>query len=278
MNTTTEILTVNGVVLNTLAKNITTLAGRLHVAGLRTENVKVPGRHGSIRTPNKVFDENILVLPMWVEGCDDDGRIPTGSTKRIEFYKRVDELTELFKGGSSILDIRHTLPDGTIRQIFGDVMDVFDFTTTAAPSGQFTVNITCPDPFWQDVNAKSQTLSVAGTTATAGSFSKSTAPMEEMAYVLTGPWTNPQLTFSDGSWVAYDVALLAGQTVTIDSGEWELTGGGGHTVDYTKLRHDGADSRWATLPSGSQLVTIGGTARTGASGLVLTGRQKYLVG
>lgn len=277
--TTSEILTVNGVVLNTLAKNIESLTGRLRAPALRTQNIEVPGRHGKLRTPNKKFDENLISLPMWVAGCDDDGLIPTDSTARIEFYKRVDELTRLFKGGSQVLDMRHTLPDGTVRQIFGDTLDVFDFTTSAAPTGKFVVNFLAFYPFWQSLAAITQELAADGATANFTRFAPSTAPIEAVAYKITGPWTNPVLTFADGSWVAYDVALTTGQTVTIDSGAWTLTGGGGHTVDYSKIRHDGGDDRWATLPPTSQVVQLAGTARVaGTTKLALTARNMFLVG
>jgi hypothetical protein len=278
-NTTTEILTVNGVVLNTLAKNVESLAGRLRTPAFRTENIVVPGRHGALRTPNKKFDQNVIQLPMWVIGCDDNGQIPSDSNARIEFYARVDELSRLFKGSIDELDIRHTLPDGSIRQIFGDAMDVFDWTTTAAPTGLFAVNILAYYPMWQDIKISTLELAAAGATASFNSkFGNATAPMEAMAYKLTGPWLNPVLTFADGSWVAYDVNLLAGQTVTIDSGTWTLTGGGGHVVDYTKIRHDGGDDRWATLPPTSQIITLGGSNRTVATKLALTGRLMFLVG
>src|SRR3982751_4903714 len=95
--TTTETLTVNGVVLNTLANNIETLAGRLRVPSYRTENLIVPSKHGELWVPNKKFQTNTIPLPMWVLGCNDDGEIPSGSTARIEFYARVDELVTLFK-------------------------------------------------------------------------------------------------------------------------------------------------------------------------------------
>lgn len=275
-NTTTEILTVNGVVLNTLAKNIDTLAGRLRTPGLRTENIVVPGRHGALRTPNKKFDQNIITLPMWVAGCDDNGAIPSDSNARIEFYARVDELTRVFKNGE--LDVRHTLPDGSIRQIFGDAMDVFDWTTTAAPTGMFGVNILAYYPFWQSLAALTQELGADGASAKFTRFAPSTAPIEDIAWKLTGPWLNPVLTFGDGSWVAYDANIPAGQSLTIDSGTWQLTGSGGLVVNYTKIRHDGADDRWATLPATSQTVTLGGTTRTAATKLAGTGRNMFLVG
>lgn len=279
-NTTAEILTVNGVVLNTYAKNIDTIAGRLRTPALRTANIMIPGKHGALRTPVKMFDQNQIALPMWVLGCDDNGGIPNGSSKRIEFFKRVDELTRLFKGSSSELDIRHTLPDSSVRQAFGDCMEVFDWTTTATPKGLFTPVITMSEPFWQDINPLSIRMSADQSVASVSpaALAGATAPMWDVQYTLEGPWLNPVLTFADGSYVAYDVSLSAGQTVKIDSTNWELTGTGGHNVDYTKIRHDGTDAAWAALPATSQTIVLGGTQRTGASFLTVAARRKFLVG
>lgn len=278
MNTTTETLTVDGVVLNTLAKNIESLTGRLRAPALRTSNVIVPGRHGALYTPNKKFDQALITLPMWVVGSDDDGAIPGGSNARREFFKRVDELAELFKR-PGLRDVRWTKADGSVRQCFAEALDVMDFTTDAGPRGLFSVNLTVPAAFWQDVSTLTQTFaSATGASVVATSFAAATAPMEDLLWQLTGPWTSPRLTFADGSYVAYAAAIPAGQSLTIDSGNWELTGGGGLTPDYTKLTHDGVDAYWAALPSDNQTVTLSGTARTSATSLAATGRRKYVIG
>src|SRR5687768_5894726 len=95
--TTSETLSVDGVVLNTLAKNIETLTGRLRTPPLRGSNLSIPSRHGALHTATKVYDENEIVLPMWVAGCDDDGEIPYFGSARKEFFKNLDELSNLFR-------------------------------------------------------------------------------------------------------------------------------------------------------------------------------------
>ena len=66
-------LTVNGLSLHTVAIGVETKTGRLNVPGLRGTNLVVPGRSGSIWTPNKPFEEGRVVLSMFILGCDDDG-------------------------------------------------------------------------------------------------------------------------------------------------------------------------------------------------------------
>jgi hypothetical protein len=277
VTTTSEILTINGTVMNTLARNVSSLTGRLRVPGRRTKNLDVPGKHGKLYVPNKKFQAGMVTLPIWVAGCNDDGDIPGGSTARREFYKRVDELVTLF-GVGTLLDIRHTLPDGSIRQTFGEVLDMFDFTTDAAPTGKVTVVLELPDTFWQDVNTTTQSLVGTGATLNPTNFAGGSAPIEDMVYDFLGPWTNPGVTFADGSFFQYSAALAAGNVLKVDSGQWELTRTGGPAADYGVFTHDGGDAVWGAFPANAGILTMRGTARTTSSSLTLTGRRKYLVG
>jgi hypothetical protein len=280
VNTTTEILSVDGVVLNTLAKNIESLAGRLRTPARRTANLTVPGRHGQVRVATRMFAENVLALPMWVIGGDDDGKIPAGQTDRRMLFSNIDTLSRLFLGTSGALDVRHTLPDGSIRQCFADVLDAIDFTTESAdPMAKFGVSLVMADPFWHDLNYITQQVQANGATASFSSFAGATAPMEKLRFKLTGPWNSPVLTFSDGSWLAVDVNIPAGATVTVNSDTWTLTSTGVTTI-LANLRRSSPTGRWATVPpsSGALVVTTAGASRTTATQLETYGKRAYLVG
>lgn len=280
--TTAETLSVNGVVLNTYAKNIESLTGRLRTPGRRSSNVVVPGRHGTVRASAQKFHENVIALPMWVVGGTDEGKIPSGSTAREEFFKRMDELTHLFLGSSGPLDVRHTLPDGSVRQCFADVLDAIDFTTESAdPMAKFGVSMTIPGAFWQDLDELSDEQVANVNSLTFSKFEGATAPMEELRARIVGPWNNPRLTFADGSWVQYSESFAAGQGVVIDSELWSLSGVGGYVPVLSSLTYSGESSRWMSIPpSGSSAlpVTISGSSRTPGTRLTLEGRRKYLVG
>lgn len=282
--TTEEILSVDGVILNTFAKNIESLTGRLRTPAKRTSNVVVPGRHGTVRTKGKKFDQNFLILPMWVVGCDDDGRIPSGGSARKEFFKNVDALTQLFQGGDEELDIRHTLPDGSIRQCFADVQEMVDFTVTGVnPIGKFSVNLSVHDAFWQDLTDRTESKDAGLDQASFTILRDATAVMEDLTATITGPWTNPKITFADGSWLQYNAAIPAGQGLVINSGTWSLSGVGGLVPDLSKLVYSGTSSHFIAVPSGKPgdaiLVDFAGSARvSGQTEFTLTGRRKFLVG
>lgn len=275
--TTTEILTVNGVLLNTLAKNVESLAGRLRAPAFRTGNIVIPGSHGEMWVPNKKFQANTLALPMWVVGCNDDGAIPSGSSKRREFFKRIDELVTLFKG-PELLDMRHTLADGSIRQALVECLDVIDFSHDPSPRGMVGVVLTMPGSFWRDVADKVQTFPGNLAVADPSTFRGGSAPMEDLVYELVGPWSNPKITFSDGTFFRYDEVIPADRSLIVNCGEWDLEGTGGLVPDFTKLVHDGADPIWGALPASAAAITLEGTGKTSATAFRITGRRKFLVG
>ena len=282
----TETLTVNGTLLNTLAKNIETISGRLQVPAHVTDNVQVPGRHGRLRTLRKYFDEGQIVLPMWVRGCADDGSVPT--TNRQQFFTNVDTLTRLFYPGSGMLEVLHTLPDGSIRRIWGEVTEAINFAVQGYnPLGKFSVAMRCPFVFWEDQNNTSVNLTPVWNGAIS-QFDGMTAPVEDAVITITGPCTSMKVeSLYNGSslevpnWFQYAGALTAGQTLIVDLGKWTLTGTGGLVVNYSYLTYAGG-ARWFTLvpsPFGQGpgvKVTASGTS--GATNINLTAKRKYLVG
>ena len=273
--TTAETLTANGVVLNTLAYNVSTLTGRLRTPARRGGNVEVPARHGALRVPGKKFAQAEVVLPMWVVGADEDGLVPASGPARARLFVNVDKLTRVF--GAELVELVHTLPDGSQRRVLGEVTEVIDFTSMAAGSrAEFAVTVTVPDGFWSDVAAVTASLSGTGDWSPAA-FAAATAPMDDLLVTFTGPSNNP-LIQSGAVWVRYGAVLSAGQSVTLDCGAWSLSGGGGLVPSHGAVSH-GGDARWfVLLPSaGPPLMTVSQTG-TGAMSTTLSGKRKYLVG
>lgn len=285
--TTAETLTVNGVVLNTLAKNIKSLTGRLRAPALRTENVTVPGRHGTIRTPNKRYEEGQIVLPMWVKGSDDD----EGNISRSQFFENVDTLTQLFRPGAGLLSVIHTLPDGSQRRVLAECTEAIDMTMVAGgeyPYATFSVALRVPGVFWEDATAS--TFDVSNTfNGDLTQLQGATAPIEDAVFVIYGPATSVTVearynggAMDDPQYFTYSGTIATGQTLTVDCGTWKLTGAGGLAIDYTKMFHTGG-ARFLTLAPGpvggspQMKVTMAGSVG-GTSKVRITARRKYLVG
>lgn len=282
--TTAETLTVDGVVLNTLAKNIESLTGRMNVAPLRTDNVTVPGRHGRLRTTAKFYDEGNVVLNMWVLGVDDNGNVPT--TRRQQFFANVDALSNLFRPGSGLMEMLHTLPDGTQRRIWVECTDAINFTIVGGPMGKFSVNLRVPDVFWEDANLSSVDL-LPTQNGHVTEFDGMTAPMQDGVLTIIGPAVNCRIEayykgapLENATWVAYNGTVPAGGRLIIDCNNWLLTGTG-FVVDYSLLAHGNA-SRWFTLvpgpPGQPPEMKITASNTTSATKINLLGRRKFLVG
>lgn len=279
--TTTERLTVEGVDLKTYAKNVTTLAAMLRVPGRRGANAVVAGRSGSILRGYKPFEEAVYTWPMWVRGSDDDGNIPGGSTTRREFYKRVDELTRLFTKDSGVLDVQHTLPDGTIRQAFLEVRSVIDFTTRGInPMGRFQVELANPAVFWRDINTTSVTDTTSALTVNFGAGG--TAPIEDAVITFTGTLNNPVFTDAfGGAVVTYAKTVGAGHTLVLNAETSQVTAGGGHVLDMTKLTFSKTNGRLMRFSphavNGGYRLVVTGTGFSGGQVNVVS-RRKFLVG
>lgn len=287
-NTTAELLTADGVVLNTLAKNISTLAGRMRTAKPRTSNIVVPMRNGHLRTPRKWYDPAVLDLPMWVLGCDDNGNVPSGSSARIEFFKRVDELAAIF-GSPELIKMQHTLPDLSVRECDAEVLEVIDFTASGInPKALFNVQLTVPGAFWQDTADKTFSLTnpTVPSTISLTQFAGATAPMDELTITITGPITNVRVeayrngaALSQPVWFQYNGTIASGQTMVVNCKTWTLSGTGGAT--YANLSHSG-DARWLSVPpapaAGTPQIRLTGSGNTAVTAISVVGRRKFLVG
>jgi hypothetical protein len=285
--TTAETLSVSGVILNTLAKNIESISGRMKVAAIRTDNLIVPGRHGRLHTTQKYYDEGQIVLPMWVVGTDDNGNVPT--SRRAQFYANVDALSALFRPGQGLLEVLHTLPDGSTRRAWCEVTEVIDFSVMGGgmPLGKFSVAMRVPAVFWEDQTPTSLDMLMTQN-GNITPFAGMTAPIEDGVFTITGPATNPRVEalyngvpLTTPNWFQYSGTIPAGQTLKVDCANWVLTGGGGFVPNYANFSHAGA-SRWLIIlpppPSGVPGLKITATSTTGASKVNLTAKRKYLVG
>jgi hypothetical protein len=274
--TTDEILTANGVVLNTLAYNVGSLTGRLRTPARRGDNVTVPGRHGAIRTPNKRFDQGEIVLPMWVVGADEDGLVPAFGPGRDQLFANVDMLTRIFS--TETVDLVHTLPDGSQRRLLGEPSEAIDFTSMAGGGrAEFAVTLRVPGAFWTDIADVSASFAGEGAWSVA-EFDGATAPMDELAVTFTGG-TNPRVQ-AGNVWLQYSAVLAATESITLDCATWTLSGGGGLVPDYSRVDHAG-DGRWFVLPPGvtssTPSVEVSQTG-IGAMTTQFIGRRKYLIG
>lgn len=272
-------ITVDGVRLDTLAKNVETLAGRFIVPGLRTPNVAIPGEDGELHVPLKVREPGVIGLSMWVRGCDDDGLVPTNDA--TEFFKNMDALVNLFTKDTGLLTLDQLHPDGSTRRATAQVMSAFDFSVLGGPNerhARFAVELRIPKAFWED------TAATVNATAAGASLPKNlilatlagaTAPMKDLVLTVTGPITNPRITENaTGIWVQYSGVLANGTSLVIDCGAWTAVIGVNSVLG--SLTHGGHQRFLVAYPTtGGPSLTLSGSAGGAATSLSVSGRRKF---
>jgi hypothetical protein len=269
---------VNGVDLNTLAYNISTRTGRSRTPPRRGKNVQIASQHGDVQVPGKKYAGNSLVLPMWVIGADEDGNVPRDGSMRALMHHNLDRLLRIF--GAPVVELLDPMPDGTVRRITGEVLDIIDPDIQAGGTrAQFSVTVQTWSAFWEDTSVVSAAKVGTGVWDVVA-FEGATADMDDCIVEFIGPCTNPRLTSPSGIYVAYNAIFTGSQQMRINCADWSLDGTN-MTESYipgTGLDH-GGDARWFVLEPGDPTPQCTFSQTAGTTGTAkLTGRRKWLVG
>ena len=284
-NTTTEIVTVDGTVLNTYATNIMTGTGRIMTPEIRGEDILVPGRSGALYVPNKVVGPGEFVWAMWVQGCNSDGTIPGGSSRRLQFETNLASLLRLFTRRSRLSYVTAVQADGTTREANVQWVETIEASTMMGRGrAEFTVAGMLPDVWWQTTaNDGPQAATVGATlpkTLNLSNFTGMTGTIEDATLTIAGPIQTPRVTDTDsGVWVQLNTTLGSGESWVLNASNWTSTVGG---VDKTSITTHGGHGRYIIIsPMNStsttpQLVLSGTGGGTNTNLTVTTARRKWL--
>lgn len=274
-----EALTINGVSLDTYAHMLSDISGIMRVPGRRTENVVVPNRHGRIRSIGKRFDENEIVMPLWIVGADPvTGALPTEQAELDAFFERRDQLLNLLYADPLL--IQYTRPNGHVVQCRAEMADEpLDFTRRYnQPIAQVNVPLTIWEAFWEDADSVSQDISgVTGTETTLTEFEGATAPISGLTLTFFGPANNPQISHGE-RWVKYNGVIASGQQLTLDTGSWQAGPGSG-SIWVPEIRNveQGRPGYWFEIDPATVPYSVTFTHTTGGSATAtISGRRKYL--
>jgi len=247
-----ETWTVDGTLLNRMAYNIETFTGRSSTPPVRGDNVRIPYREGSLWQP-KMFDENKVLLSMFILGCNPDGTMPTTHSRRAQFNKNLEQLQKLFAVRHRELSIVKVkdMPDGPLTLTGSAGCDETTDPTTMAGGtrGVMTATLTMADPFWYAPTA-THIVTSAGLTAE----NSGTTIAKDMTITLTGPLLNPALTNTTlGIALRYSGELTGGQTVVLDTDAFTAVEGTSNRIG--NVTHSGSD-RWMALLDGANEMTL----------------------
>lgn len=274
-----EKIYINGIELASEAVKIESMTGVWNAPGIRGSDYDVPGRHGVIRNPIRMYQSAQVTFPLFVTGVhpstgdtDPDGHVG-------QLRANVKYLIRLFSGD---LTITHEYPDGSTIQALGRLaynpME-FERQTSFPESARLGFVVDIPGGFWSDTNLTSQSFTtVTDTTLNWTNFSGADAPMDELEVTFTGPASNPRIQQGE-TYLQYNDIVPGGTTVTFypDMTYKGNDGVNDFDLDYSKIQHFGS-ARWFELIPGDPAQTLFTHTGSGTSQVTLTGRKKYLIG
>ena len=286
---------MNGFELESVAWNIETLTGRRAAPQMRVAQIAIPGRSGEVVEFDGTYEPGKIILRMWVIGCDEDGLIPVGSSRRSEFDKNVDLLMAVFAGNNRQVGLfEEEMGDGSVRCSDVYVSDVITPEMFGPESATLAVNMTIPNSFKYENS--DLTFSVSNAAAGDGThnlsqFVGSTAPLGPIRGLITGPITDPVLTCTRSSkWIKYTGTVAAGDQWLFDTGAYVSRKGTGLTLnssntagsDISGATTNNSRYRWLDLVPGIESgtvvpqVEIVGSSTDANTGLAIRAKRRFL--
>lgn len=224
MTTTTDTyMSVDGVPLQTYAYNISSWGGdREAPPTLRGGNIVIPGAPGALFVP-KLVDSRIITLGMWVQGCTEDGLIPSSASRREEFERNWRALRKLLwtprkqitltKRFRNYGETAITVATGKAQFAGG-----LNPSMTGTQRAIFTVDLLMADPYFYGpevtlptytTNQQTNTFEVPGDDRT-----------RDISISVAGARVNPKLTLTSPDQTVrtmqYTYALGTGDSATVD--------------------------------------------------------------
>lgn len=284
--TTTELVTFDGVVLNTYAYNVTTGTGRANIPATRGDQLQLPGRSGYIPAQNLAYEEGEFTLSMFVLGANtDDTRPATTNLKRRAYETNLATLMRIFSVRGRLCHVTAVQADGSTRESWAEVQEAIQISTMAGRTrGEFAVNCLIPDVYWRDTSPTTQATTASATlpkTLDLTSFTNMTGTIEDSVVTVTGPATNPRVTdVETGIYVQYNGSLTSAQSWVVDSGAYTSKVG---ATDVTLNTTHGGHVRYLIIPpylagQAYPRLSLSGAGGGSTTKLSVTAYRKYFYG
>lgn len=254
-NTTTETLSVDGTVLNTLGYNIDLWQGTMGAHTREAGRVFIPRRPGAIRRTPTILPTP-LELSMWVSERDVNG-VPGGTTQMwtnldtfLEAFGQVDQLVALQK-------VRQSASGLLTLDAEAEVVGSMEWEQLGPTVLRVVVPMELPYPYWEGASSN-QTITTSGTITNDGHADslKQTLTLEAGG----ANWVNPSVeNTTTGTTLTFTGTVPASATYTIDL--WE-----GTAVDDIGGSISGSvtiNGNFFALVPGSNSITVSQTSGTG---------------
>jgi hypothetical protein len=250
--------------------DVETRVGLMRVAAPRITSSPQPGAtHGELVGGRRKHLPAGFNLAVW---C--------GDVTREAAEQRYEEVLRSVGQQWTPTDWRRTLADGTVRQAFGRLVNSIAPEPIGSMGMRFGLEVMVHSGFWRDLAGTTDTTTGAlPRTLALTSKARSTGPMADLVCTITGPVTNPQvLSLDTGLGFIYSGVVAAGQTLTVDSGTWLVTGTGGllPTVELLTWTHERYLEVPAAVVGSTPSVVFSGSGSSGATSLSVQGTSCFL--
>ncbi len=171
--------TLKGQSLRTPGWEITSVEGWDSYPEWRGESVTVANRHGVWVNNRRFANSRSINIPMVVLPYH-----PTTGAQTLDplvhLQNNVDTLLGTFYGNHSELTLVRTMPDGTARTIYGEVVQAIE-VGGGASYRELSLQLDCPYPFWQGAAVNDTGNSGTFTVANSGN-----APVGNAVFTFSG--------------------------------------------------------------------------------------------
>lgn len=262
VNTTDQYWEVNGVSLQTLARNIQTLAGRITPAPLRGSDTVIPSTPGEKWEP-KVAGSRVITLSMWILGSDDDGNAPSGhDARRDKFDSNWDDLVDLLWTPGRQIQLKKRFKfNGVDRSAtaLAEFVGGLEPTMMGRYGAKFQVDLKLADPFFYDDVETSVALPT-------GNLDVDVITRADTNYILfTIQGDRGEATIRNntlGIEVQYNQDVLVGDSVEIDVKKYntlviDADNPGGYSANG-RIIHEGSP-QWMWLRRGINQINVNAT-------------------
>ena len=196
-------------------------------------SVAVPGRDGSLRTPQGAYPSPLFTVVMVILGTGDNE-----DTMTEDVDTQVQFLTQL--ASTPVVKLRYQ--KGPFTQLFADarIHSISEPEAISRDVYKLTMIYELFGPFWWATeNPITETFTPTnGATLSLSPLLTGTAPIIDAQHLITGPATNPKVTdLGSGDWWQYTGVVAAGQKLRFDASTFRATLGSGvtFTTDGTNV-------------------------------------------
>ena len=264
-NNTETYWEANGESLHTYARSITTLSG-LGPPPTRGSNVIVPLHPGRKRV-DKVFDENVLTLAMWLRGVAQDAGAGVSSVSKMQYQKNWNDLIRLLYNSGEEFPLRKRFYDGATSSVIAatamaEYSSGLEPTMMGRSGAKCSVDLRLADPrFYADVLFSQNLVNGDNNVVIPGNVIT-----HNIVVTIQGSRTNTKIrNKTTGVEFTYPQALSSGDQVAVDVNNFlaSVTPNGQPTYDGSvRIIHDGSPL-WLNLKPGTNVINVSSASGIG---------------